>query len=108
MSDKNAEPLIDKAAAVQPLSDSEVEGMIKEIAAKILSQQGSNKTWGVAEHVHLIYCMAVELGLPATEKASFKKALAFKGVGGNSAQFRQWDVLGLPKKEARLMKEYAE
>lgn len=107
MSDKE-KPTLDKAAAVQPLSDSEVEAMVKELALKILGQQDGAKTWGVSEHIQLVYRIAVELGLPASEKTSFKKALAFKGVGGNAAQFRQWDVLNLLSKKEKLAKEYAD
>lgn len=80
----------------QSLSDSEIETLVKEQVAKIFGRQkekGVSPKWGVAEHCGLIKNVMVELGMPEDDITSILKALQFKGLGGNAAQFRQWDVV---------------
>lgn len=87
-------------------SDSEVEKTITTIVDDIFGKQqekGVAHQWGVREHAALIRELAIEFGFPGEEKGmvdAFVKALLFKGVGGNSAQFRQWKHVAdkLPKK----------
>ena len=80
----------------QSLSDSEVEAVVKQevnhIFAK-LKDLGKTPQWGVNEHCGLIKRICLELGFPHDDVESLCKALAFKGIGGNAAQFRQWDFV---------------
>jgi hypothetical protein len=60
-------------------------------AKLILAQQkATKKSWGLAEHAHLLTNSPVEHGLPETMRAKFEKAIRQCGVAGNSSQFRQW------------------
>lgn len=94
------------------LSDSAVETMVGEQVVKIFAKQktlGLAPKWGVAEHCGLIKNILTEVGiLDADNKddvATLLKALAFKGVGGNAAQFRQWKVVAekLPASTATII-----
>ena len=92
----------EKANKMPDMSDADVEIEIKGQVEEILAIQKTNGTapkWGVKEHVALIRNLAVGLGLPDDAVKAFTKCLLYKGVGGNSAQFRQIKMLKdvLPK-----------
>lgn len=84
-------------------TDAEIEAEVKAQVDAILAKQkerGLSPQWGVKEHVGMIKNLAHGFGLPDDAVQAFTKALLFKGVGGNAAQFRQWKPLAdvLPKK----------
>ena len=84
----------------QGLSESAIETMLKEQVTRIFERQkekGVSPKWGTAEHCALIKNALCEIGILDGDNkddiASLFRALQFKGLGGNSAQFRQWDFV---------------
>ena len=90
------------------ITDEAIAGGLNSNIDAILAKQADVKSWGTDEHIHLLYLVACDHGLPDDKqtRADLKAHLRTAGLGGNSSQFRQSKFLKdkLPKVETRKEK----